>query len=271
MLIPSFFKFSKNKSRKLFFIAGPCVIESEKLCLKIAERLAKLSAKYKVDIVFKASYDKANRLSAKSFRGIGRLEGLKILGKVRKQSGLPLLTDIHETCQAAEAAEVADVIQIPALLCRQTDLIETAASTGSWVNIKKGQFMAPEDMVYAVEKAGKKIWLTERGSSFGYKRLVVDFTAIPVMKKFGAPVIFDATHSVQVPGGGRGVSSGNRDFAVPLARAALAMGANGLFFEVHPDPDNALCDGPNSLRLKDFEAEVPRLLEMVHSLEKLDH
>jgi 2-dehydro-3-deoxyphosphooctonate aldolase (KDO 8-P synthase) len=266
MLTPPFFKYSKNKSRNLFFIAGPCVIESEKLCLKIAGRLANLSAKHKVDIVFKASYDKANRLSAKSFRGIGRQEGLRILRKVKKESDLPILTDIHETNQAAEAAEIVDVLQIPALLCRQTDLITAAAHTGKWVNIKKGQFLAPQDMAYAAAKAGKKVWLTERGSCFGYNRLVVDFTAIPIMKKFGVPVIFDATHSVQVPGGGKGVSFGNRDLAVPLARAALAMGADGLFFEVHHDPDKALCDGPNSLQLKQFEIEVPRLLELFHSL-----
>jgi 2-dehydro-3-deoxyphosphooctonate aldolase (KDO 8-P synthase) len=195
---------------------------------------------------------------------------LRILGKVKKESGLPVLTDIHETHQAEEAAEVADVLQIPALLCRQTDLLEAAAKSGSWVNIKKGQFMAPEDMAFAVEKAGKKVWLTERGSSFGYKRLVVDFTAIPIMKKIGVPVVFDATHSVQIPGGGKGVSSGNRDLAVPLARAALVMGADGLFFEVHPDPDKALCDGPNSLKLKDFEAEVPRLLKLFRLLKGSD-
>jgi 2-dehydro-3-deoxyphosphooctonate aldolase (KDO 8-P synthase) len=172
------------------------------------------------------------------------------------------LTDIHEPSQAKEAAEVADVLQIPALLCRQTDLLAAAGKSGRWVNIKKGQFMAPEDMEYAIKKAGKKVWLTERGTFFGYKRLVVDFAGIPVMKKFNVPIIFDATHSVQAPGGGKGVSSGNRDLAIPLAKAALAMGVDGLFFEVHPNPDKALCDGPNSLEIKTFEKEVPKLIEM---------
>lgn len=246
----------------LFFIAGPCVIESESLCIKVAHRLAALSEKHRVTIVFKASYDKANRLSNSSFRGPGPQEGLCILERVKKTSGLPILTDIHESCQAAEAAQVADIIQIPALLCRQTDLIAAAAKTGTWVNIKKGQFMAPEDMRFAVEKAGKKVLLTERGSCFGYKRLVVDFTGIPVMKRFGAPVIFDATHSVQVPGGGKGVSGGNRDLAIPLAKAAVAMGVDGLFFETHPDPDNARCDGPNSIYLKEFEKAAPRLIDL---------
>jgi 2-dehydro-3-deoxyphosphooctonate aldolase (KDO 8-P synthase) len=264
--MPFPFKFSTPLNPNLFFIAGPCVIESGSLCRKIADRLAALSSRLKIDIVFKASYDKANRLSGSSFRGLGREEGLAILEKVKKESGLPVLTDIHESHQAAVAATVVDILQIPALLCRQTDLITAAAKTGKWVTIKKGQFMAPEDMAFAVRKAGKKVWLTERGTSFGYKRLVVDFAGIPVMKRFGVPIIFDATHSVQVPGGGNGVSSGNRDLAIPLAKAALAMGVDGLFFEVHPDPDKALCDGPNSLRLKDFEKEVPRLVELFHTL-----
>lgn len=262
MQIPTFFKHTSVKNPRLFFIAGPCVVESEALCMKIADRLAAAAEKRKVDIVFKASYDKANRLQASSFRGIGRLKGLKILAKIKKESGLPILTDIHEPGQAKEAAEVADVLQIPALLCRQTDLLAAAGKTGRWVNIKKGQFMAPEDMGYAIQKAGRRVWLTERGTLFGYQRLVVDFAGIPVMKKFNIPLIFDATHSVQAPGGGKGVSSGNRDLAVPLARAALAMGVDGLFFEVHPDPDKALCDGPNSLSIKTFETAVPELQEL---------
>jgi 2-dehydro-3-deoxyphosphooctonate aldolase (KDO 8-P synthase) len=259
---PSFFKYASAKNPNLFFIAGPCVVESEELCRRIADRLAKISLKNKVDIVFKASYDKANRLSKESFRGVGRQKGLKILAKIKKESGMPILTDIHEPSQAKEAAEVADVLQIPALLCRQTDLLAAAGKTGRWVNIKKGQFMAPEDMEYAIKKAGRKVWLTERGTLFGYKRLVVDFAGIPIMKKFNVPIIFDATHSVQMPGGGKGVSSGNRDLAIPLAKAALAMGVDGLFFEVHPNPDKALCDGPNSLQIKEFEKEVPKLMEM---------
>jgi 2-dehydro-3-deoxyphosphooctonate aldolase (KDO 8-P synthase) len=263
---PSFFNYASPQNPNIFFIAGPCVIESEDICLNIADRLAAIAAKRHVDIVFKASYDKANRLQASSFRGIGRLKGLKILAKVKNRTGLPLLTDIHDPSQAKEAAEVADVLQIPALLCRQTDLIAAAGRTGRWVNIKKGQFMAPEDMKYALEKAGRKVWLTERGTSFGYKRLVVDFAGIPIMKRFGVPVVFDATHSVQVPGGGKGVSSGNRKLATPLAKAAIAMGVDGLFFEVHPNPDKALCDGPNSLAIKTFEKEVPKLIELFHTI-----
>jgi len=261
MLFP-LFKYTTAENPNLFFIAGPCVVESETLCMKIADRLARISSKHKVDIVFKASYDKANRLSKDSFRGVGRQKGLKILAKIKKEFGLPILTDIHEPSQAKEAAEVANVLQIPALLCRQTDLLAAAGKTGRWVNIKKGQFMAPEDMEYAIKKVGKKVWLTERGTLFGYKRLVVDFSGIPIMKKFNVPVIFDATHSVQTPGGGKGVSSGNRDLAIPLAKAALVMGVDGLFFEVHPNPDKALCDGPNSLQIKEFEKEVPGLMEL---------
>jgi 2-dehydro-3-deoxyphosphooctonate aldolase (KDO 8-P synthase) len=261
-----FLKYSTPRTPSLFFIAGPCVIESESICKKIADRLAKLSSRYKVDILFKASYDKANRLARDSFRGPGRQQGLRTLETIKREFGLPVLTDIHEPAQAAEAAQVADVLQIPALLCRQTDLIVAAAKTGTWVNIKKGQFMAPEDMKFAVQKAGKKVWLTERGTFFGYRRLVVDFAGIVVMKQFGVPVIFDATHSAQMPGGGKGVSDGNRDYAIPLAKAALAMGVDGLFFEVHPDPDHALCDGPNSIYLKDFEKALPRLIDLFVNL-----
>ncbi|MBN2036675.1 MAG: 3-deoxy-8-phosphooctulonate synthase [Chitinispirillaceae bacterium] len=263
------FNYAKPSARNLFFIAGPCVIESETLCKKIADRLASLSQRHRVDIIFKASFDKANRLSGSSFRGPGKKDGLRVLEKTKRQSGLPVLTDIHEPGQAKKAAQVVDVLQIPALLCRQTDLIVAAARTGKWINIKKGQFMAPADMKYALDKAGKKVWLTERGSCFGYNRLVVDFTGIPVMKQFKVPVVFDATHSVQTPGGGKGVSSGNRDLAIPLAKAALAMGADGLFFEVHPEPDKALCDGANSLRLKVFEQEMPRLIELFSMLRGL--
>lgn len=261
-MVPPFFKYNTAKKPNLFFIAGPCVIESLDICRKIASRLASLSAKHHIDIVFKASYDKANRTSPASYRGPGKRQGLLILEKIKKEFSLPLLTDIHETCQAAEAAAIVDILQIPALLSRQTDLIEAAAKTGKWVNIKKGQFMAPEDAEFAIQKAGKNVWITERGSCFGYKRLVVDFAGIPVMKHFGKPVIFDATHSVQLPGGAKGKSSGNRDLALPLAGAAIAMGVDGLFFEVHPNPDKALCDGPNSLRLDDFIKAVPGLLDL---------
>jgi 2-dehydro-3-deoxyphosphooctonate aldolase (KDO 8-P synthase) len=264
---PSFFKYSAPAGKKLFFIAGPCVIESEKLCLTVAERLAKASLRHSVDIIFKASYDKANRTSASSFRGPGKRKGLAILLKVKKLTGLAVCTDIHAPLDAAEAAEAADILQIPAFLCRQTDLLVAAGKTGKTVNIKKGQFMAPADMRFAVEKAGKRSWITERGTFFGYNRLVVDFTGIRVMKAMGVPVIFDATHSVQSPGAGDGCSSGDRELALPLARAAICAGADGLFFEVHPDPDRALCDGPNSLFLAEFERNVPRFLELFAMLD----
>lgn len=247
---------------QLFLIAGPCVVESEQLCLTVGSTLAQVSEKYGIPIVFKASYDKANRTSAESFRGPGCEEGLRILEKVRKETGLPVLTDIHESGEAAAVGDVVDVIQIPAFLCRQTSLLAAAAATGKVVNVKKGQFMAPSDMVYALAKAGENTWLTERGTFFGYNRLVVDFAGYPQLRAAGRPLIFDATHSVQLPGGGGGCSSGNREMALPLARAALAIGFDGLFFEVHPDPEKALCDGPNSLHLDTFVNEVSFLLEL---------
>ena len=257
-----FFKYRTPQKKALFFIAGPCVIESEKLCLVIAERLAKISLAQSIDIIFKASFDKANRTSRASFRGPGMKKGLRILTKVKNKCGLPVCTDIHIPQDAEEVAEVADIIQIPALLCRQTDLLIAAGKTGKIVNIKKGQFMAPADMRYAIEKAGKRAWITERGTFFGYNRLVVDFAGIATLKGLGVPVVFDATHSVQNPGGGEGRSSGNRHIALPLARAALCAGVDGLFFEVHPAPDKALCDGPNSLDLRKFEKNVPRLIDL---------
>jgi 2-dehydro-3-deoxyphosphooctonate aldolase (KDO 8-P synthase) len=257
-----FFNYGSLHKKNLFFIAGPCVIESESLCLCIAERLAEISSVRKVDIVFKASYDKANRTSLSSFRGPGKKRGLAILEKVKKRTRLPLCTDIHSPLDAADAAEIVDILQIPAFLCRQTDLLRAAGKTGKYVNIKKGQFMAPGDMRFALEKTGKRAFITERGTFFGYHRLVVDFAGMRELAALGAPVIFDATHSVQAPGAGKGRSAGERDLAVPLARAALCAGARGLFFEVHPDPERALCDGPNSLRLSDFEKNVPRLIEL---------
>jgi 2-dehydro-3-deoxyphosphooctonate aldolase (KDO 8-P synthase) len=260
------FKAGKSIKQNLFFIAGPCVIESEKLCLDIAETLAKLAIDKKVVIIFKASYDKANRTSRSSFRGLGMKRGLKILEKVKLKTDLPILTDIHSPAEAKEAADVADILQIPAFLCRQTDLLIAAARTGKFVNVKKGQFMAPADMKYSLEKAGRKAWLTERGTVFGYNRLVVDFSGIPVLKSFGVPVIFDATHSVQTPGGGKGVSSGNRDLAMPLARAAVCMGVDGLFFEIHPQPEKALCDKDNTISVKEFIKNVPRLMELFESV-----
>jgi 2-dehydro-3-deoxyphosphooctonate aldolase (KDO 8-P synthase) len=255
-------KYKNESPQKLFFIAGPCVIESRELCFTIASKLAELSSKHNIDIIFKASYDKANRTSKASFRGPGRDEGLRILSEIHTQFGLPTLTDIHESNQAKEAADAVDILQIPAFLCRQTDLLAAAAVTGKIVNVKKGQFMAPSDMKHSLEKAGNNSWLTERGTFFGYNRLVVDFAGFPTLKSYGRPFIFDATHSVQAPGGGDGCSSGNRALAVPLAKAAVAMGVDGLFFEIHPDPDKALCDGPNCISVADFEKHIPTFINL---------
>jgi 2-dehydro-3-deoxyphosphooctonate aldolase (KDO 8-P synthase) len=249
-------KYKNASPEKLLFLAGPCVIESRDLCFSVASKLEELVAKHNIDIIFKASYDKANRTSKSSFRGLGREEGLRVLSDIRIQYGLPTLTDIHESNQAKEAADAVDILQIPAFLCRQTDLLAAAALTGKIVNVKKGQFMAPSDMKHSLEKAGSNSWLTERGTFFGYNRLVVDFAGFPTLKSFGHPFIFDATHSVQAPGGGDGCSSGNRTLAVPLAKAAVAMGVDGLFFEIHPDPDKALCDGPNCISVADFEKQI---------------
>lgn len=245
---------------RMTLIAGPCVIENEKLCLKIAASLKKATDKLGIHYIFKASYDKANRSSGASFRGPGIEEGLKVLAKVRSEFDLPVLTDIHTEEQARAAAEVVDVLQIPAFLCRQTDLIEAAVHTGKIVNIKKGQFLAPNDMGQVVKKAegagGKKIVLTERGTTFGYNNLVADMRSIPIMNRFGYPVIFDATHSVQLPGGAGDRSGGQREFAPVLARCAIVAGASGLFIETHPEPDKALSDGPNMIPL----ADMPKLL-----------
>ncbi len=246
--------------KTLSLIAGPCVIESETLCLRVAESLRKTCAKLGIPYVFKASYDKANRTSAASFRGPGLQGGLEVLGKVRREIGVPVLTDVHTEQQAAAAAEVVDILQIPALLCRQTDLVHAAARTGKIVNLKKGQFLSPMDMQHVVKKAvaagTKRILVTERGASFGYNNLVADMRAIPILRQFGFPVIFDATHSVQLPGGGGDRSSGQREFAPVLARAAVAAGADGVFIETHPHPDQALSDGPNMIPL----SELPRVL-----------
>jgi len=260
------FTYSTPGVTNLFFIAGPCVIESEKLCLHIAEKLARLASRHSVNIIFKASYDKANRTSISSFRGVGKIKGLKILEKVKTHYGLKLLTDIHSPQDAKDAAEVVDILQIPALLCRQTDLLLSARKTGKFINVKKGQFMAPDDMRYVLEKTGNKTWITERGTFFGYNRLVVDFAGITILKSFGFPVIFDATHSVQIPGGGNGCSSGNRRLAIPLARSAVSVGVDGLFFEIHPNPDSALCDGPNSISVSDFEKSVPQFIELYSNI-----
>ncbi len=245
-------------------IAGPCVLESRELAFAVAKHLSSLASRLSFPVIFKGSFDKANRSSVRSYRGPGEREGLKILADVKKRFGLPVTTDIHEPRQAASAAEVVDLLQIPAFLCRQTDLIVAAGETGLPVNIKKGQFMAPWDMANAVEKvvaAGNRaVLVTERGTSFGYNNLVVDFRGIPAIRETICPAIFDATHSVQLPGGAGDASSGDRRFIVPLARAAMAVGADGLFLEVHPDPGRALSDGPNSLSLRDVEPLVRSML-----------
>ncbi len=246
------------------FIAGPCVIESAELLDTVAERLTAINRRLGTRIIFKASFDKANRTSLRSFRGPGIDKGLQMLADVRDKWGLELLTDIHEAWQAEPAGQVVDVLQIPAFLCRQTDLLVAAAKTGKTVNIKKAQFLSGADMRYPYEKAlesgASEIWLTERGNSFGYNNLVVDFRNIPDMLAIAPTVIMDCTHSVQRPGAANGTTGGNREFVPAMARAAKAFGANGFFFEVHPDPDRAKSDGPNMLRLDDLEALVAELI-----------
>lgn len=261
---------SLNTSRRLFLIAGPCVIENESLCTKIAATLQRVCARLGITYVFKASFDKANRTSGKSFRGPGLEAGLDVLARVRETVGVPVLTDVHNETQAAVAGEMVDVLQIPAFLCRQTDLIEAAVTTGRIVNLKKGQFLSPAEMGQVVEKAraagGRKLLVTERGTTFGYNNLVADMRSIPILRRFGCPVVFDATHSVQLPGGGGTASSGQREFAPVLARAALAVGANGLFIETHPQPDRALSDGPNMIPLSEMPAVLKRLLKVFQAV-----
>ena len=260
-------------------IAGPCVIENRDLVLRVAEEVSTLCQKLGIRYVFKASFDKANRSSGQSFRGPGPEEGLAILQEVGQSFGVPVLTDIHESHQAAAAAQAVDVLQIPAFLCRQTDLLEAAAQavagTTKVVNVKKGQFLAPWDMAQVVNKMAEfgldptsgRLWLTERGSSFGYNTLVVDYRGIPQMQALGCPVIFDATHAVQQPGGLGTSTGGQREFVAPLARAAVAVGVDGLFMETHPDPDNALSDGPNMVPLHRLEALLRQLLALRQALE----
>ncbi len=252
-----------------FFILGPCVIESEEVVLEVAEEAARLSAAYGAPVIFKSSYDKANRTSVESYRGPGIKTGLDILAAAREKTGLPILSDVHTPEQVRIAAEVLDALQIPAFLCRQTDLLMAAGRTGKVVNVKKGQFMAPEDMAHAVGKirstGNERILLTERGTSFGYQDLVVDMRSIVRMKRFGRPIVFDATHSAQFPSRQGERSGGDRRLAPHLARAAIAAGADGVFMEVHPDPDRALCDGPNSLHLEDLEDLMRNLIE-IHRL-----
>lgn len=252
----------------LLLIAGPCVIEGEDFTLGVARELKQICGRVGMPLVFKASYDKANRSSVNSFRGPGLDEGLRILRRVRAETGLPVLTDIHDVTQAVAAAAVVDAVQIPAFLCRQTDLLVAAGQAGKPVNLKKGQFAAPEDMAQAaqkVESAGNgQVFLTERGSSFGYHNLVVDMRGLAIMRGLGYPVVFDATHSVQLPAAGDGCSDGDRRWAPVLARAAVAAGVDAVFMEVHPDPDRAKCDGPNSWPLRDLE-ELLRILLSIHS------
>lgn len=246
------------------FIAGPCVIESQELLNTVAEELVRINSKLGTDIIFKASFDKANRTSIHSFRGPGLEKGLQMLADLKSKYGLRVLTDIHESYQAAPAGEVCDVLQIPAFLCRQTDLLVAAAKTGKIINIKKAQFLSGLDMKYPVEKAleagAKEVWLTERGNMFGYNNLVVDFRNIPDMLTITPRVVMDCTHSVQRPGAGGGKTSGDRRFVPNMALAAKAFGANGYFFEVHPDPDHALSDGPNMLYLDKLEELITKLL-----------
>ena len=246
-------------------IAGPCVIESQDCLNEVAEEIVRINKKYSIDIIFKSSFDKANRTSISSYRGPGLDKGLTMLNDVREKYGLNLLTDIHESYQTKPVGEVVDVLQIPAFLCRQTDLLVAAAETGKIVNIKKAQFLSGEDMKYPIQKVhesgNEKVWLTERGNIYGYNNLVVDFRNIPLMKQITPTVIMDCTHSVQRPGAAGGKTGGNREFVPAMALAAKAFGAMGYFFEIHPDPDKALSDGPNMVALKDFESIVKTLIE----------
>jgi 2-dehydro-3-deoxyphosphooctonate aldolase (KDO 8-P synthase) len=257
----------------LLLIAGPCVIEDEPLVMRIAEELAAMAAKWPVNLIFKASFDKANRTSIDSFRGPGITEGLRILRRVHEVTGLPVTTDIHEPSQAALVAEVCPLLQIPAFLARQTDLLVAAAETGCAVHVKKGQFLAPWDMEHVVRKlaAGgcRNVLLCERGTFFGYGRLVNDMRALIQMRELGTPILFDATHSVQEPGGRGAATGGNRAMVEPLARAAMAVGIDGLFLETHPDPDTAPSDGPNMVSLGDVEPLVRRLLMIRQTVESL--
>lgn len=255
-------------AKPFVFVGGPCVIEGREITLRHAERLAKLTGSLGIPFIFKSSYDKANRTSVRSFRGPGVEEGLAILKEVKDLLGIAVLTDVHTVEEARMAGEAVDVVQVPALLSRQTDLLVACGRTGKPVNIKKGQFLSPRDMTYAIRKVestgNTRILLTERGTSFGYNTLVNDFRAIPIMKESGYPVIFDATHSVQKPGAREGSSGGEREFIFPLAKAAIAIGADAIFMEVHEDPSKARCDGENSLALDD----LPHILEALKRIEE---
>jgi len=255
-----------GSGQPLLLIAGPCALESEELARRVAGTMQEICARLGLSYVFKASFDKANRTSLSSYRGPGLEQGLAILSRIRAELQVPVISDVHEITQVQAAAEVLDIIQIPAFLCRQTDLLTTVARTGKPINLKKGQFVSPWDMANAVNKireaGGKKVMLVERGASFGYNNLVVDMRGLPVMRSLDCPVIYDATHSVQLPGGAGGSSGGQREFIAPLSRAAVAAGIDGLFMEVHPDPDHALCDGPNSIALDQIEALLTQLVQI---------
>lgn len=256
------------KSDRLFLIAGPCVAESPELLKVVANRLLELADEFDIGLIFKSSYTKANRLSGESYSGPGLEQGLRALDNIKREFNLPILTDVHETVEVSSVAQVADVIQIPAFLCRQTELALAAQRTGKWVNIKKGQFLAPEDMTPLVEKIGsEKTLVTERGSSFGYRNLVVDFRSLIIMRQTGAKVVFDATHSLQLPGSSGGVSGGQPEFSIPLARAAVAVGIDGLFVETHPDPASAKSDAAAMLPL-DKMGELLREVCAIHELQK---
>jgi 2-dehydro-3-deoxyphosphooctonate aldolase (KDO 8-P synthase) len=258
----------------LFLIAGPCVIESEEHAMETAQRVASIASELDISLIFKASYDKANRSSLSSYRGPGLKEGLRILARIKKRTGLPMLTDVHEVAQVGPAAEVCDVLQVPAFLSRQTDLLLAAGRSGRAVNIKKGQFLSPWDVAHAVEKVAstgnEKIILTERGASFGYQNLVVDMRSFPIMRKLGYPVVFDVTHSVQLPGGAGKSSGGQPEFIEPLARAATAVGVDGLFLEVHEDPAKALSDGMNALPLSDLRPLLRKITRIAALVRQLD-
>ncbi len=261
--------------QRLLLIAGPCSLENEDVSLAVAEKLLELRRRYpELNLVFKGSFDKANRTSLSSPRGPGLKEGLRILERVKDTYAMPVLTDIHETNQAGPVGEVCDILQIPAFLCRQTDVLVAASGTGKVVNVKKGQFLSPQEMRFVVDKLEEsdaaEIWLTERGSTFGYQNLVVDMRSFAVMGTYGHPTIMDATHSVQLPGAAGGKSGGKREFVPLLARAALAAGANGLFFETHPDPEKAISDGPNQIPLAGLEALVKQCLAIWKAMRSLD-
>ena len=252
----------------LYIIAGPCVIESEDIAFYTAERLKVICSQVGLSLLFKSSYDKANRTSLSSFRGPGLEKGLQIFSDVRSRFGIPVISDVHSIDEVKPASEVLDALQIPAFLCRQTDLILSASNTGKPVNIKKGQFLAPWDIKNIIDKfistGNRSLFITERGASFGYNNLVVDFRGLPIMRAFGYPVIFDVTHSLQLPGGLGSSSGGQKEFAEPLARAAVAAGVDGLFMEVHPDPDKALCDGPNMIPI-DAVPDFLRVMKQIHN------